>query len=136
MAAPAAPPTPAPLPAWRRTLGQAFPWLTRLLLLAIVVQVFLAGAGVFADRAWFAHHISFVHWFEALPLLMLLCAWAGRLGRMPLLASAGLFLLIGLQYAFAQAGGLVAALHAVNALAIFGLALHLAHGRPARRTAA
>lgn len=109
-----------------RVARRAFQVLAAVLVVSVLVQVFLAGAGVFVDPAWWPRHATFVHVFELVPILMALAAWAGRGTWRLVVASLAAWFLIGLQYALAGAApSLVAALHAVNALVVFGLALAL-----------
>lgn len=78
--------------------------------------MFFAGVGVFgADWAW---HQSFVHLLELLPLLMIPAAFLGRLSWGLRLLPFGLVILMGVQYATANAA-IPAALPPVNALLIF-----------------
>jgi hypothetical protein len=87
----------------------------------IIVQVFLAGMGAFgADWSW---HLTFAHFLELPPLLMIPIAIAGRLSWGLALLPIVLLVLVGLQYAFAGAAVPTAALHPVNALLIFCLGL-------------
>ena len=62
--------------------------------LSTLVQVFLAGMAIFANPVNWGRHVSFVHFFEFLPLLMLVAGWLGRLPKNLLWLSAGLFGLI------------------------------------------
>ena len=121
-----APSIPKPMPKWRWALRRVAGWLLLVFLICVAIQVFLAGLSVFADPSYIEMHISFVHLFEALPLLLILF---GFLGRDKALGITGivLFVLISLQYVFAAVGGIVGALHAVNALVMFGLALTMFH---------
>jgi mercuric ion transport protein len=83
----------------------------------VVVQVFFAGMGAFgANWDW---HVSFVHLFGALPLLMIPVAFVGRLSWGLRLVPFGLVVLVGVQYATANSAVPAAALHPVNALLIF-----------------
>jgi hypothetical protein len=100
-----------------------------LFLACVVVQVFLAGLGVFAGAQNFTVHRDFGYTFGWLTLVLLLLALGGRLGKRWIGLSALILLLFAFQsvfVAFREAVPAVAALHPVNALAIFGLALHLA----------
>lgn len=101
-------------------------WLLLVFVICVAIQVFLAGASIFADPGYIDMHVMFVHLFEAVPLLLILF---GFLGRDKALGISGivLFVLISLQYVFVAVGGLVGALHAVNALAMFSLALTMLH---------
>jgi Family of unknown function (DUF6220) len=99
-----------------RVMGVAFA-------LAVTVQIFLAGLAVFTDPARWQWHTSFVHAFEGLPLLLLIVALAGRLSARLRWAAGAQLLLIVVQYATANIGGAVAAVHPVSAMIIFWLAL-------------
>jgi hypothetical protein len=116
--------------AWARTGYRVVAWT---FLACIAIQVFLAGMAVFGGAANWGMHTGFVHVFELLPLVMVPLAFLGRLPNglrwHPLVA----FVLIGLQYALAQAGTPAAALHPVNALLLFWIALGLARGSSAKR---
>ncbi len=102
-----------------------------LFVACVVVQVFLAGLGVFAGQDKFEFHRNFGYTFGWLALFLPLLAWAGRLGGRVILLSLGIVLLFILQSVLV---GLrtdmpyLAALHPVNALAIFWLSLTLARG--------
>ena len=87
----------------------------------VLVQVFFAGVGAFgADWQW---HLTFVHLFGALPLLMVPAAFVGRLSWGSRLLPFGLVVLIGVQYATANSAVPAAAFHPVNALLIFWVGL-------------
>lgn len=122
------------LPAWRQNIWKAFPILAGILLLAVVVQVYLAGAAIWkATPSWEAHK-TFVHVLEFIPILMIIVGFIG--GRKAAgWWSVGLFAAISLQYGLASIYNMsdasrnlqfVGALHVVNALFIFGVALLLA----------
>ncbi|HEU5058335.1 MAG TPA: DUF6220 domain-containing protein [Kofleriaceae bacterium] len=100
-----------------------------LFLGCVVVQVFLAGLGVFVGPQQFELHRGFGYTFGWLTLILLVVAIAGRLGRRWIGLAALLLFLFAMQSVFvALRPGMpaVAALHPVNALAIFGVAFHLA----------
>ena len=93
---------------------------------AVIVQVFLAGLGVFAGAANWRTHARFGWEIGWLPLILILLALVGRLpgtiGRWLAL----LFVVYAVQMmlpGFRRDTPVVAALHPVNALAIFGIAL-------------
>lgn len=54
---------------------------TWLLVIGAVVQVFLAGLGVFDDPSAFITHRDFGFMLELLPIVMLVAAIVGRMGR-------------------------------------------------------
>ena len=90
----------------------------------VLVQVYVAGMAVFVDPANWSLHAGFVHAFEPLLPVLLILAFLGGLPRRLKLAPVGLFALVSVQYATASAfGSMVAAVHPVNAVAIFLLAL-------------
>ena len=100
-------------------------------LLALGVQAYLAGAAVLSDPTYWSYHTTFVHFFELVPILLLVLAFVGRGTPGLLLASFLGWFLIGLQYALAGLRpSAVAGLHAVNALLLFGLAIALVLARP------
>ena len=79
-----------------------------------------------AFGADWSYHVTFVHLLEPLPLLMVPAAFVGRsswaLRLLPLI----LTVLIGVQYAFANAPVPAAALHSVNGLLILLTSLFIA----------
>lgn len=100
-----------------------------LFLACVVAQVFLAGLSVFADAEVWITHRNFAYVFGLLTLALLVLAVVGRLPRALLGCTVLLILLFVLQSVFIALRSSVpalAALHAVNALAIFWLALFLA----------
>ena len=109
----------------------AFAAVAWLFLACVLVQFFLAGLGVFAGAENFALHREFGYLFGWLPVIMLVLAAVGRLGRRWIGLSALLIGLFTLQSVFVYLRGSVpaiAALHPVNAVAIFYVAQHVARG--------
>ncbi len=112
-----------------------------LLVAGIVVQVFLAGAAIanLGGSGDFSTHIEFGYTaIGLLALAVLLTAVAARSGRRDIGASFALLLLYVVQTALPQFRASVpvlAALHPVNALVLFGLAVWYAR-RAWRRSAA
>ena len=97
-----------------------------LFILSILLQVFLAGSGIFAYSSWWPMHETFGMSISLLPLAFLLLAWLGRLGARALWLSGLALVLVIIQMFLISSGvSLLAALHPVNALVIFGLALWL-----------
>lgn len=93
--------------------------------LSTLAQVFLAGMAIFDNPANWGRHVSFVHVFEFLPLIMLLVGWLGRVPKNLLWLSAGLFGLIYVQYFnanFRPVSPVVAATHPVTAMLVVGMA--------------
>jgi hypothetical protein len=109
-----------------RSAHLAVAWL---LVAGLVVQVFLAGLGVFRGSASFDTHRDFGFLLELLPIVLLILGLIARLGRRPAFLAAGIFGLFLLQSVFV---GLradapeVAALHPVNGFLITLLAIVLA----------
>ncbi|MGE5333501.1 MAG: DUF6220 domain-containing protein [Nitrososphaerota archaeon] len=115
----------------------AFISVTGLLLVAIAFQVFLAGLSIFAGATWWQVHMLAGSLIGILPILLIGLALLGRLPRAFLLVSALLLGQVILQVAFIEIGANAgapwfAALHPVNALAIFVVSLVLF--QRARRT--
>jgi hypothetical protein len=90
----------------------------------ILTQVFFAGMGAFG--ADWSYHVTFVHFLEPIPLLMVPAAFVGRLSWGSRLLPFGLLFLIGMQYALAHAAVPAAALHPVNGLLILLTSLFIA----------
>ena len=103
--------------------------LALLLVAGLIVQVFLAGLGVFKGPASFANHRDWGYLLELLPFLLLILGLVARLGRRPALLAAGIFGLFILQSVFValrESSPEVAALHPVNGFLITFLAIVLA----------
>ena len=87
----------------------------------VVVQVFLAGRGVFESPELFKTHAGWGYMLELLPVLLLVTAALGRLGRRQVLyalALFGMFILQSILVAVRADMPMVAALHPVNGFAI------------------
>lgn len=101
-----------------------------LLVVAIVTQVFVVGMNVLLRPAYWGVHITLGHAIGGLLLIQLMVVVLGRLPARVGWAAAAMVLLMGLQYnarALAHLAGVpaLAALHAVNALLLFWLAVSL-----------
>jgi hypothetical protein len=105
------------------------------LVVGLGFQVFLAGLGVFSSASNFATHRDTGYILELLPVLLLVAAAVGRLGRRQILMPIVIFALFILQSVFV---GLrdsmpeVAALHPVNGFLILFLSVQLAREAWAR----
>jgi mercuric ion transport protein len=90
-----------------------------------VVQVFLAGLGVFVNPARFELHRDFGYTFGLLLLVVIVAAILGRLGRRQIGFAVVLMVLYALQSVFVAMRGTVpeiAALHPVNGFLIIAVA--------------
>ncbi len=101
-----------------------------LFVTGIVLQVFTAGMGVLVHPRYFGLHIAFGHAVQWLTVVLLVTSVIGRFPRRFQWLNVLLLGLFALQYLFLgtfAAWGIpaVRALHAVNALALFWLAVHL-----------
>jgi uncharacterized protein DUF6220 len=104
-----------------RLARQAHLVLSFLFVAGVVVQVFLAGMGVFDSPSSFQTHANWGYLLELIPLILLVLAGAGRLGSRQIAAAAALFGMFLLQSVFVALRAdlpLVAALHPVNGFAI------------------
>jgi len=100
----------------------------------VIVQVFLAGVGVFSNQADFTLHRQWGYTFGWLAIILLVLAIVGRLPRRAVWGSVLLIVLFTMQSVFVamrESAPLVAALHPVNALAIFLLSIWLARSAAA-----
>ncbi len=106
----------------------AFAILGTVFLICVLIQVFLAGMAVFVNPANWGWHITFIHFFELIPLFMLLAGWLGRVGKKMMWQTVGVFGLIFVQYLTANlrpALPALAALHPVTAIPLAALAYTL-----------
>ena len=96
----------------------------------VVVQIYLAGLGVFDRPASFITHRDFGYLFGLLTLVLIALAAVGRLPRRILGASALLLVLFALQSVFVllwrEGTGPIAALHPLNGFAILLIASWMA----------
>jgi hypothetical protein len=109
----------------RSVARSAFPFVAGLFTACTVIQVFLAGLGIFDDPSAFITHREFGYLFGWLPLVMLGVALVGRLPRRFAGLSALLFVLFILQSVFValrESMPAVAALHPLNGFLILALA--------------
>jgi hypothetical protein len=108
----------------------AFAGLAWLFVVAIVIQVFLIGLGLFGDAAFRLTHIEFGYSGMGLAAIaLLISALVARPGRRTVGLAVGLFVLYIIQTVLPlarQTYPAIAALHSVNALLMFGLALYVA----------
>ena len=114
-----------------RTARYAYAALAWLFVIGVAVQAFLAGIGLFSGdpRDW-GTHIQ-LGWTLAhlVPLVWLLVAFVARVGRRTLIQVAVVFGLSAVQPflpGLRDTNALLAALHPLNALLMFGLGLRLA----------
>jgi hypothetical protein len=115
----------------------ALPWVAGAFVACALVQVFLAGLGVFDDPRSFITHREFGYTFSWLILVLVVLAVVGRAPR----RITGLSLLLGLQFVLQSVFvavradmPAVAALHPVNGFLILLVGVVLT--REARRTRA
>ena len=108
----------------------AFAVVAWLFVAVIVVQVFLAGVGLFVGGTdTFSAHRALGWMLHLAPIVVLLFAWGAHPGPTTMWLSGLLLLLVGIQPFLPSMRGdlpFVAALHPVNALAIFAVGLLIA----------
>lgn len=95
----------------------------------VVIQVFLAGLGVFQSSAMFGTHAGWGFMLGLVPFLLLALAAAGGLGRRQVLyalALFGMFILQSVLVAMRDSQPVVAALHPVNGFAILLVGIAMA----------
>jgi hypothetical protein len=107
---------------WSRRGYRVLAWLFAA---CLVIQIFLAGMATFVDALNWGRHSSFVHFFEYLPLPMLVLVFMARFPISLRWLTGSLLVLIAAQYATAHIGGVPSAFHPVSALALFWIATHL-----------
>jgi hypothetical protein len=116
----------------QRIIAQIHQGLARLLLLGFVIQIYLAGAPLFGVGVTFREHRMLGSALAVLVFLLLVLAFAGRLERRWMRLSALLVFLTVVQVMLPSLRGRIswiAALHAVNALALIRIAVAMARSR-------
>ncbi len=115
---------------------QAHPIVGALFAGCVVIQVFLAGLGVFADPRSFITHREFGYLFGFLTLALLVLALVGRVPRRVTGLSALLLLLFALQSVFIAvrtSSPEIAALHPLNGFLILFVAITVSRASWAAR---
>jgi Family of unknown function (DUF6220) len=119
-----------------RTIHMVIAWLV---VAALVVQVWLAGQGVFNTSAGFAPHRDLGYSIGLLPIVLLVLGLLGGMGRRVALLAVAIFVLVIVQsiLVFQRATNpSIAALHPVNGFLILLLAIVLARESWQMRNAA
>lgn len=101
-----------------------------LLALGVLIEVFLAGGGIFTSSFWWPFHITLGLVLTLFPIAFLILAWMGHLGRWSYWIGSLTLLLIILQSFLVEIPRriglpILSALHPVNAMVIFGLSVFL-----------
>jgi Family of unknown function (DUF6220) len=100
-----------------------------LLVAGLLVQVFLAGMGVFSSATEFETHRQFGYWLTLLPVVLVVTGILGRFGRWEVIAAAvmlGQFILQSVLVFQRDSVPAIAALHPVNGFVILLIAVWLA----------
>ena len=106
-----------------------FVGLAWLFVIAVAIQFLLAGLGVLCGDSMEPHRQWGFIVLHLIPILMLIAAIVGRMGRTVIALTVGLILLVFLQPLFVDPQlhpRWLRALHVLNALFIFALGHHLA----------
>lgn len=107
----------------------AYPIVAGLFLVCAVIQVFLAGLGVFDDPNAFITHRNFGYLFGWLTLVLLVVALVGRMPRRFVGLAVLILVLFSLQSVFVALRAdvpAIAALHPLNGFLILGVATYTA----------
>jgi len=110
----------------RSAARSAFPFVAGLFAVCAIIQVFLAGLGVFDDPSAFITHRDFGYTFSLLPIVMLVLALVGGMPRRFAGLSAllfGLFILQSVFVAMRDSMPAVAALHPLNGFLILAIGI-------------
>ena len=112
-----------------RPLAAIYAIAASILVVGLVLQVFLAGLGVFDDPTFFLTHRDTGYTLELWTIVVLVLGAVARAGRAQIGLAGGLFLLFLLQSVFVgvrTSAPAVAALHPVNGFLILLLSIVLA----------
>ena len=107
----------------------AYPVVAGLFVACAVIQVFLAGLGVFDDPNAFVTHRNFGYLFGWLTLVLLVVALVGRMPRRFVGLAVLILVLFSLQSVFVALRAdmpAIAALHPLNGFLILGVAAYAA----------
>lgn len=118
-----------------RSIHMVVAWLV---VAALVVQVWLAGQGVFNPSAGFASHRDLGYTIGLIPIVLLVLGLLGGMGRRVALLAVAIFVLVIVQSVLVfqrESNPSIAALHPVNAFLILLLAIVLALDSTRMRTA-
>ena len=113
----------------RSAARSAFPFVAGLFALCAIIQVFLAGLGVFDDPSACITHRDFGYTLSLLPIVLVVLALVGGMPRRYAGLSALLFVLFILQSVFVamrENMPAVAALHPLNGFLILAIGILLA----------
>jgi hypothetical protein len=119
-----------------RTVHAVLAWL---LVAALVVQVWLAGRGVFESPGLFVTHRDVGYTLSIFPIVLFVLGLVGGMGRRVAIMAVAIFGLLILQSVFVamrSSTPAVAALHPVNGFLILFVAIMLARESWPMRTAA
>ena len=109
-----------------RTIRFLYGLLAAGLLVCIVLQVFLAGMGIFVDADNLDMHRTFANYFEFAPLVMFILSFFGQIrGGLRWLALVMYVVGILQHLTIREFTGSLQALHAVDALVLFGLSWYM-----------
>ena len=118
-----------------RSIHMVVAWLV---VAALVVQVWLAGRGVFDPSTGFAVHRDVGYTIGLMPIVLLVLGLLGGMGRRVALMAVAIFVLIIVQSVLVlqrDSNPSIAALHPVNGFLILLLAIVLALDSSRMRTA-
>ena len=108
-----------------------------LFIAALLIQVWLAGRGIFESPVVFATHRDVGYTLSLFPIVLLVLGLLGGMGRRVAILAAvifGLFLLQSVFVALRDSSPAIAALHPVNGFLILLLAIWLARDSWMMRT--
>jgi hypothetical protein len=114
---------------WRSTVvPRLFLFISALFVACVVLQLFLAGLGVFDGYRNFLTHRDFGYLFGWLAVAMLVLAIVGRLPRRQILLTVAIIVAFALQSVFVAVRAdapVVAALHPLNGVLILLLGIEV-----------
>ena len=99
-----------------------------IFLAGVVVQVYLAGLALFGSGG-FENHRTVGYWLSLAPIIPLLLAWPAKAGQRTVILTAALLIAAFVQSLLPilrDSVSVIAALHPLNAIVVFGLSVAVA----------
>jgi hypothetical protein len=109
-------------------IKRIFSILSLLFFACVMIQIFLAGMAIFVKNIFWSFHLQFIHYFEFIPIIMLIMSFFGGIPKLLRFLCIGLVVMMIMQYITVKLSGTlpyIAALHPVIAGILFWRSLQI-----------